>query len=60
MKAVIRNEYGGPEVLRVEEIEQPVPNPDQVLVKVQASSNNAVKVNHTSQVFKTCEVFFKY
>jgi NADPH:quinone reductase-like Zn-dependent oxidoreductase len=41
MKAVVRNEYGGPEVLRVEEIEKPVPNDDQVLVKVQASSINA-------------------
>lgn len=41
MKAVIRFQYGGPEVLRLEEVEKPVPNEDQVLVRVHTSSINA-------------------
>src|SRR5438874_5673067 len=38
MKAITHCEYGGPEVLKVEEIEKPVPNDNQVLVKVRAAS----------------------
>ena len=40
MKAILHCEYGGPEVLKVEEIEKPVPNDDQVLVRVRAASVN--------------------
>jgi NADPH:quinone reductase-like Zn-dependent oxidoreductase len=40
MKAITHCEYGGPEVLKVEEIEKPVPNNNQVLVKVRAASVN--------------------
>jgi NADPH:quinone reductase-like Zn-dependent oxidoreductase len=40
MKAIRFCEYGGPEVLKVEEIEKPVPNDNQVLVKVRANSVN--------------------
>src|SRR6476659_9487880 len=40
MKAITHCEYGGPEVLKVEEIEKPVPNDNQVLVKVRAVSVN--------------------
>jgi NADPH:quinone reductase-like Zn-dependent oxidoreductase len=40
MKAITHCEYGGPEVLNVEEIEKPVPNDNQVLVKVRANSVN--------------------
>ncbi len=40
MKAITHCEYGGPEVLKVEEIEKPVPNDNQVLVKVRAASLN--------------------
>jgi NADPH:quinone reductase-like Zn-dependent oxidoreductase len=38
MKAVVQDRYGPPEVLRVEEIERPVPNDDEVLVHVRAST----------------------
>ena len=40
MKAILHCEYGGPEVLKVEEVEKPVPNDNQVLVRVRAASVN--------------------
>ncbi len=40
MKAIRYHSYGGPEVLRLEESEKPVPNDDQVLVRVRASGLN--------------------
>lgn len=41
MKAVVYTEYGPPDVLRIEEIEQPTPKGHQVLVEVHAASINA-------------------
>jgi 2-desacetyl-2-hydroxyethyl bacteriochlorophyllide A dehydrogenase len=40
MKAIIRNEYGSPEVLRLVDIERPMPAPGEVVVKVHAASIN--------------------
>jgi NADPH:quinone reductase-like Zn-dependent oxidoreductase len=40
MKAVVYREYGGPEVLRIEELEKPFPKDDEVLVRVYAVSIN--------------------
>ena len=40
MKAIVYREYGGPEVLRVEEVETPRPAVDEVLVRVRAAALN--------------------
>jgi NADPH:quinone reductase-like Zn-dependent oxidoreductase len=40
MKAIVYHEYGPPNVLKCEEIEKPVPKPDEVLIKVRAASVN--------------------
>jgi NADPH:quinone reductase-like Zn-dependent oxidoreductase len=38
MKAIVYHNYGSPDVLKLEEVQKPVPQDDQVLVKVHASS----------------------
>jgi NADPH:quinone reductase-like Zn-dependent oxidoreductase len=38
MRAVVHDRYGPPEVLRVKDVEQPLPGDDEVLVRVHASS----------------------
>ena len=38
MKAIRYCEYGSPDVVKLENVEKPVPNENQVLIKVQASS----------------------
>ena len=40
MKAIVYREFGSPDVLRLEEIAKPIPDDDQVLVRVRAASVN--------------------
>src|SRR5919198_6775722 len=40
MKAIVIREFGGPEVLRWEEVPTPTPAPDEVLIRVHAVSVN--------------------
>ncbi len=40
MKAVVRTEYGSPDILKLKEVDIPVPLPNQVLVRVQTASVN--------------------
>jgi NADPH:quinone reductase-like Zn-dependent oxidoreductase len=40
MKAVVYTDYGPPDVLQIRDIKKPVPNDDQVLVKIRAASVN--------------------
>jgi NADPH2:quinone reductase len=40
MKAIVVHEFGAPEVLKLEEIEKPVPGPGQLLVRIRAAGVN--------------------
>ena len=44
MKAVRYCEYGSPDVVKLKDVEKPVPNDNQVLIKVRAASLNALDV----------------
>lgn len=45
MKAVVYTEYGPPEVLRLAEVAKPVPEDDEVLIKVHATAANTSDAN---------------
>jgi NADPH:quinone reductase-like Zn-dependent oxidoreductase len=40
MKAVVHDKYGAPAVLRVEDVERPVPEEDEVLIRIHATTVN--------------------
>lgn len=40
MKAAVRQTYGSPEVLRLEEVTTPTPADDEILIRVRAASIN--------------------
>jgi len=42
VKAIVNRRYGSPDVLALEEIETPTPDPDRVLIRVHAASVNAL------------------
>jgi NADPH:quinone reductase-like Zn-dependent oxidoreductase len=53
MKAVVHDRYGPPEVQRLEEVERPVPNDDEVLVRIHATT-----VNRTDCGWRSATPFF--
>ena len=53
MRAVVHEEYGPPEVLRIAEVERPVPKDGEILVRVVASS-----VTRSDCGFRNTEYFF--
>lgn len=53
MKAVVYDRYGPPEVQRLEDVERPVPNDDEVLVRIHATT-----VNRTDCGWRSATPFF--
>lgn len=51
MRAIVQQEFGGPEVLRVAEVERPEPLSGEVLVRVKAAGVNPVDVAVRAGVF---------
>lgn len=51
MKAIVVHKYGGPEVLKYEEVQRPEPKDDQVLIRVIAAGVNPVDVSIRSGKF---------
>jgi NADPH:quinone reductase-like Zn-dependent oxidoreductase len=52
MRAVVHDNYGPPDVLRLEEVERPVPKEDEVLVKIHATT-----VTRTDTGLRSAEYF---
>lgn len=46
MKAWVRSGYGGPDVLKLREVEKPTPGPEEILVEVHAASVNMADVDY--------------
>src|SRR6185436_10650399 len=42
MRAIVIREHGGPEVMRLEEVPDPIPGPGEVLVRIHAAGVNPV------------------
>jgi NADPH:quinone reductase-like Zn-dependent oxidoreductase len=53
MRAVVFDRYGPPEVLRVEDVERPVPKEDEILVRIHATT-----VNRTDCGWRSAKPFF--
>src|SRR5687767_11012110 len=53
MRAARIHEYGGPDVIRVEDLPQPVPGPGEVLIRVAATSLNPTETALRSGVLAT-------
>ncbi|WP_156761220.1 NAD(P)-dependent alcohol dehydrogenase [Microbacterium karelineae] len=58
MRAVVRDAYGGSEVLRVDEVPDPAPGPGEVLVRVRASSLNMADLDILLGRPRVARVFF--
>src|SRR4051812_45675678 len=57
MKAIRAREYGTPDRLRIEEVDKPLPNDDEVLIRVRAAGLNALDYYMFAGNFKIFRVF---
>jgi NADPH:quinone reductase-like Zn-dependent oxidoreductase len=57
VRAVVHDRYGPPEVLRIAEVERPVPKEDEVLVKVNASTVTRTDVELRNLAYPFVRVF---
>ena len=53
MRAIRVHELGGPEVLRVENVDDPVPGPGQALVRVEATGVNFIEIYNRKGIYKS-------
>jgi NADPH:quinone reductase len=53
MKAIRVRETGGPEVLRVERVDDPIPGPGQALVRVEATGVNFIEIYNRKGIYKS-------
>jgi len=51
MKAIRIREHGGPEVLRLQEVEAPSPGPGEALVRIEAAGLNFIDVYHRTGLY---------
>ncbi len=53
MRAIRVRETGGPEVLRVESVDDPIPGPGQALVRVEAAGVNFIEIYNRKGIYKS-------
>jgi len=53
MKAIRVRETGGPEVLQVETVDDPIPGPGQALVRVEATGVNFIEIYNRKGIYKS-------
>jgi NADPH:quinone reductase-like Zn-dependent oxidoreductase len=57
MRAVVHDRYGPPDVLRLEQVDRPVPKNDEVLVRIHAATVNRTDTGFRSAEFVVARVF---
>src|SRR4029078_6600224 len=60
MKAILAREYGAPDRLRLENVDTPVPNDDEVLIRVRAAGLNALDYYMFAGTFMILRPFFGF